>query len=281
MMETVIITAALTGSRPTKMMNSAVPYSPMEIADAAIACREAGAAIVHVHVRDPETGDPSSDLELFRETTVRIRDACDVLINLTTSGFHLSGSNVTERRLAVIELKPELCSFDIGSLNFHDRAFVNPPNWGRIAAERMQAEGVKPEIEVFEVGHIAQARHWIDQGWIDRPPFFQMCLGIHWGMPASLENLRFMLNQLPPDSEWSLLAGGKQPWSLLAEGIALGGHIRVGFEDHLHLHKGVLAESNAQLVAYAVDLAKAHGRTPASPEQARAILSIHGKCAPR
>lgn len=273
-MDKVIITAALTGSRPTKAMNPAVPYSPAEIADAAAACREAGAAIVHVHVRDPETGEPSSELELFREATDRIRDACDVLINLTTSGFHLSGPDAAERRLAVLELEPELCSFDIGSLNFHDRAFVNPPDWGRVAAERMRSVKVKPEIEVFEAGHIAQARHWINEGWIAQPPFFQLCLGIRWGMPASSENLRFMLDQLPPGSQWALLVAGSHPWPLLVEGIALGGNIRVGFEDRLHLQHGVLAESNAQLVEYAVGLANDRGRRPASPEEARSILSI-------
>lgn len=274
MTDKIIITAAVNGSRPTKEMHDAVPYSPDEIAQAAISCYEAGAAIVHVHVRDPVSGAPSSDFELFKATVDRIRAACGVLINLTTSGFHLAGADVTERRLEPLRLRPDLCSFDIGSLNFHDKAFINPPSWGKIAAERMRNAGVKPEIEVFELGHIAQARSWIEEGRIESPPFFQLCLGVRWGIPASMENLHFMLAKLPLGARWSVLAVGRNQWAMLQEGILLGGHIRVGFEDSLYLRKGVKARSNAELVSRAVGLAQEHGRLPATPDEAREILYL-------
>ena len=141
----VIITAAVTGSNPTKEMNPAVPYSPEEIAQSAVECYRAGAAVVHIHVRDPETGSPDSRIELFQEVTDRIRRECDMIINLTTSGYHLCGGNVIEKRLQPVTLRPEICSLDLGSVNFRERAFVNPPEWGEAAAKRMREVGVKPE----------------------------------------------------------------------------------------------------------------------------------------
>lgn len=274
MTERIIITAAVTGSRPTKAMHAAVPYSPEEIAQAAVSSHEEGAAVVHLHVRDPASGAPSSDFELFEATVNRIRDACGVLINLTTSGFHLVGEDITDQRLEVLRLRPDLCSFDIGSVNFRDRAFINPPGWGKIAAERMRDAGVKPEIEVFELGHIAQACAWIEEGWIESPPFFQLCMGVRWGIPATKENLRFMLSKLPREARWSVLAVGRNQWGMLSESVRLGGHIRVGFEDSLYLSEGVKAQSNAELVGRAVELAQKHRRAPATPQEARALLGI-------
>lgn len=186
-MDKVIITAAVTGSRPTKEKNPAVPYSPDEIAQAAVECCQAGAAIVHIHVRDPETGRPDFHIEQFQEVTDRIRAECDVILNLTTSGLFLSGPDLIERRLQPGTLRPEICSLDIGSLNFSDRVFENPPEWGRAAAERMRQYGVKPEIEVFDVGHIHQARSLIEEGLFDPPPLFQLCMGVKWGIEARLQ----------------------------------------------------------------------------------------------
>lgn len=273
-MDKLIITAALTGSRPTKTMNPAVPYAPAEIAAEAVACARAGAAVVHIHVRDPLTGAPSSDPALFAEVVTRIRGECDVLINLTTSGLHIEGEDIVARRLAPVALQPELCSLDIGSVNFRDRLFANPPDWGETAARAMQAAGVKPEIEVFDVGHIHQARHLIERGLIDPPPYFQLCMGVDWGIPATAENLLFMQRQLPPGAVWSVLGVGRAQLPMITLGILLGGHIRVGFEDNLYLRKGVLAPSNAAFVEMAVNLAHQLQREVATPAEARAILGL-------
>lgn len=270
----VIITAALTGSRTTKAHNPAIPYTPQEIADAAVACWRAGAAIVHIHVRDPQTGAPSMDVRLFREVVERIRARCDVLINLTTSGLHLQGPDVLEQRLAPVGLCPELCSLDIGSVNFRDRAFVNPPAWAETAARRMREYGVKPEMEIFDVGHLAQALDLVARGLVDEPPYFQLCMGVRWGVPATPENLCFLKGKLPPNAQWSVLGVGRAQWPMVAMGILLGGHVRVGFEDNVYLQEGVLAVSNAQMVEKAVRLARELGRDVASVDEARATLGL-------
>ncbi len=210
-MDKVIITVAVTGSRPTKAMNPAVPYTPAEIADAAVAANAAGAAIAHIHVRDPQTGAPDSRLELFAEVLDRIRSRCDMLVNLTTSGLNITGDDVTAQRLEPVSLHPELCSLDVGSLNFRDRLFANPPDFGETAAQRMREAGVKPEIEVFDTGHIDQAVAMIQDGLFDAPPYFQLCMGVNWGIAATPENLLFMRNKLPPDAQWSVLGVGRSP----------------------------------------------------------------------
>lgn len=273
-MDKVIITAALTGSRTTKAHNPAVPYTPEEIAEDAVACWRAGAAVVHIHVRDPQTGAPSMDLALFREVVERIRARCDLILNLTTSGLYLEGSDALERRLAPVTLRPELCSLDIGSVNFQDRVFLNPPQWGETAARRMRDSGVKPEIEIFDVGHVAQALDLIAQGLVAEPPYFQLCMGVRWGIPATPENLLFLRSQLPAGAQWSVLGVGRAQWPMVALGLLLGGHVRVGFEDNVYLERGVLAASNAQVVEKAVRLARDLGREVASPTEARAILGL-------
>ena len=186
-MAKVIITAAICGSNPTKEMNPAVPYTPKEIANEVVSCSEAGAAIAHVHVRDPETGAPSHRLDLFEEVVERVRSRCNILLNLTTSGLNLSGDDITERRLEPVTLKPELASLDVGSVNFSRFTFHNPPEFGKIAAQRMREKGVKPEIEVFDLGHIEQAKDMISRGLFDDPPYFQLCMGIRWGCRRRLK----------------------------------------------------------------------------------------------
>jgi 3-keto-5-aminohexanoate cleavage enzyme len=273
-MSKVIVTAAVTGSRPTKAMNPAVPYTPEEIAKSAIDCHHAGAAVAHIHVRDPETGKPDSRIELFREVVDRIRDQCDMLINLTTSGLHMIGPDVTDQRLEPVALRPELCSLDVGSINFQDAVFVNPPDWARIAAQRMRDYGVKPELEVFDAGHVYQALSLIEEGLIDAPPYLQLCMGVRWGIEATPENLFFMKSKLPLDARWSVLGVGRAQRTMAALGILLGGNVRVGFEDNIYLREGVLAKSNAQLVESAVELVRALDREPATPDEARHILAI-------
>lgn len=276
-MDKVIITAAVTGSRPTKEMNPAVPYSPAEIADAAVACWRAGAAVAHIHVRDPQTGAPSSVLALFEEVLSRIRQECDMLVNLTTSGLNIvadSEDDVIEQRLEPVTLRPDICSLDIGSMNFQDRPFVNSPRWGQVAAQRMAEYGVKPEIEVFDVGHIDQACAWIDAGWISPPPYFQLCMGVRWGIPASPENLLFMHSKLPVDCQWSVLGVGRHQLPMITMGVLLGGHVRVGFEDNLFRRKGELAQSNAEMVEMAVDVIQVLQKEVATPEDARTMLRL-------
>ena len=270
----VIITAALTGSRPTKEMNPAVPITPKEIIQAAVDCRHAGASIVHIHVRDPETGRPAFKIELFKEVLEGIRERCDLLVNLTTSSFNLKGPDLITQRLQTVSLKPDICSFDLGSVNFFDHTFVNPPEWGYQAPKTMKDAGVKPEIEVFDVGHIDQARHLIDKSLISPPPYFQLCMGIRWGIAATPENLLFMKSKLPADALWSVLGVGKDQLPMIATGLILGGHIRVGFEDNIYFKKGVLAKSNAQMVEHAATLAEQLHRRVATPETARKLLNI-------
>lgn len=273
-MEKVIITAAVTGSRPTKEMNPAVPYTPQDIAQSAIECYRAGAAIAHIHVRDPQTGEPAFKIEMFREVMARIRDECDMLLNLTTSGLFLSGPDLIEKRLQPVTLRPEICSFDVGSINFPHAVFMNPPEWGRAAAQRMREYGVKPEIEVFDVGHIRQAVDLIEEGLIDDPPYFQLCMGARWGIEATPENLIFMKSKLPPNARWSLLGVGRAQLSMITLGILLSGSIRVGLEDNIYLRKGVLATSSAQFVQRAVDLVRLLEHEPATPNEARQMLGI-------
>jgi 3-keto-5-aminohexanoate cleavage enzyme len=270
----VIITAAVSGSRPTKEMNPAVPYSPKEIADAAVKCWRAGAAIAHIHVRDPQTGAPDFRLEYFKEAMDRIKQQCDMIVNLTTSGLRLSGPDFIEQRLQPVTLKPEICSFDLGSLNFQDKVFSNPPEWGEAAPERMRNYGVKPEIEVFDVGHIYQAIHYIKRGLIDQPPYFQLCMGTRWGIEATPENLLFMKSKLPPGAIWSVLGVGREQLPMITMAILLGGNIRVGFEDNIYLKKGTLAKSNAQFVEMAVNLITLLQCEVATPDEARGILGL-------
>jgi len=270
----IIITAAVTGSRPTKQMNPAVPYTPHEIVKAALDCYRAGAAIVHIHVRNPETGQPAFETGLFKEILEGIHNESDMIINLTTSGLFLEGPDVISERLQPVYLKPDICSLDIGSINFQDRVFINPPEWAEAAAKCMRENNVKPEIEVFDVGHISQAVDLVRKGLIDDPPYFQLCMGVRWGIEASPENLLFMKNRLPPNAIWSALGVGKSQLPIIALSMLSGGNVRVGFEDNIYLREGILASSNAEIVEATVGLVRALGCRVATPEEARRILGI-------
>jgi 3-keto-5-aminohexanoate cleavage enzyme len=273
-MEKLIITAAVCGSGPTRENNPKLPYSPAEIAAEALRCWRAGAAVVHVHVRDPRTGEPAFERALFAEVVERIQAESDMLINLTTSAFNLEGPEVGERRLMPLDLQPDLCSLDVGSLNFRGRVFLNPPDWVETAAERMRQAGVKPEMEVFELGHLRQARDLVERGLLNGPPYFQICLGVPWGADADLEILLAMKAKLPKGCQWSVLGTGRSQLPITTHAMLLGGHVRVGFEDNVYLSRGILAESNAQFVERAVSLAEMLQRQVASCEEARGILGI-------
>ena len=212
--------------------------------------------------------------ELFKKVLDGIRQQSNMIVNLTTSGYFLKGPDTISKRLQTIHLKPDICSFDIGSMNFKDRVLINSPEWGEAATKCMQENGVKPEIEVFDVGHIYQALDLIQRGLIDQPPYFQLCMGAQGGIEASAENLLFMKNKLPSDAPWSVLGIGKAQLPMITMAILMGGNVRVGFEDNIYLKKGVLAKSNAQMVEMAADLAERLGRQIATSDEARKILGI-------
>lgn len=273
-MEKLIITAAVSGSAPTKEQNPTVPYSPAEIAAEALAAWRAGAAIVHVHVRDPNSGAPAFERQYFVEVVERVRAESDMLVNLTTSAFNITAADPGQARLMPLELGPDLCSLDVGSLNFRGRVFVNPPDWVETAAKRMAAAGVKPEMEVFDLGHIAQARELVKKGLLADPPWFQCCLGIAWGAPATVKNLLAFVESLPDGCQWSVLAPGPRQLPITTHAMLMGGHVRVGFEDNLYLAKAVKATSNAQFVERVVKLARLLQREVASPAEARIMLNL-------
>ncbi len=273
-MQKLIITVAVCGSGPTRSQNPHVPYSPEEIATEALRCWRAGAAVVHVHVRDPETGAPAFEKTLFKEVVDRVRAESDMLINLTTSGFNLTGPDVGRQRLMPLELKPDLCSLDVGSLNLRGRVFINPADWVELAAREMREAGVKPELEVFDTGHIRQAKDLVERELIEPPAYFQICMGTQWGIEATPEALMEMKRRLPDNCQWSVLAVGAAQLPITTAGMLLGGHVRVGFEDNLYLSRGAKAQSNAQFVERTVNLARVLDREVATCSEARQILGL-------
>ena len=277
-MEKLFITAAVTGSGPTRKNNPNLPYTPEEIADEIVRSFEAGASISHVHVRDPKTGAPSFELEYFREIRDRVRSKCDILLNFTTSAANLTGENVIERRLGTTTLGPELCTLDIASMNYQNRVFINPPDWGPYGAKVARERGVKPELECFDAGHVLLANRLVEQGLVAPPYLYQICLGVAGGMEASCKNFMFMKEILPQkDVVWTTLGIGREEFPMAVMSILNGGHVRVGFEDNVYLSRGVLAKSNADLVEKAVRLARELGRDIATPEEVRKVLNIKKK----
>jgi uncharacterized protein (DUF849 family) len=286
----VVVTCALTGSGDTTRLNPAVPVAPADIAREGLEAAAAGAAVLHIHVRDPRTHQASMDGALYAEVVERIRAANrEVVVNLTTgTGARFDpgtpdpaqpGPGTTlatpEARVRHVEtLRPELCSLDVGSLNFGRHVFVNTPDHLAAMAARIRAAGVKPEIEVFDTGHIRQALAMLAQGELDRPPLFQICLGIPWGAAATPESMLFMRDLLPPDAVWSGFGISRDQFRMVAQAVLLGGHVRVGLEDNLYLERGVLAPGNAALVERAVGMVRALGEEVASPAEARAIFGL-------
>ncbi len=285
----VIITCAVTGSHQNFQKHPDYPIAPKQIAASCLEARQAGAAIVHVHVRDPETGAPAGDTELYREVVERIRDAgSDVLINLTTGfGGRFSPSEDDPRRAGpgtslispeqrvahVEELKPEICSLDVGTFNFGASVFMNTPEHLRIMAARIKAAGIKPEIEVFEPGHIIFAKQMIEESLIEDPPMFQLCLGILYASPATAEAMTFLCSLLPESARWSAFGVARRQFPIAEEAVAQGGNLRVGLEDNLYLAKGEYA-SNGQLVEKAAEIVRGGGAEPAEPARAREILGL-------
>jgi 3-keto-5-aminohexanoate cleavage enzyme len=274
-MEKLIITAAITGSRITREITPHIPLTPEEIVQSAYECWQAGAAIVHIHVRDPDTGLATQDVEIFKQVMKPLREKTDLILCLTTSG--IPGRNLpTEERLAPVDLKPELASFDAGSINLGGTVFINSPEFLDRAAEKIRQKGVKPEIEIFDLGMIITSQRMRDQGKFDEPLHFQFVLGTPWGAPATPKSFLHLYEHIPDNSTWSIIGIGKGhlPMSMMA--LAMGGHIRVGLEDNIYYSRGVLAETNAQFVDRIVRISREYGREIATPAEARDILSIKG-----
>ena len=285
----VIVTCAVTGAGDTVARSDKVPVTPAAIAAACIEAAREGAAIAHVHVRDPRTGQGSRELALYREVVERVREAgTDVILNLTTGmgGDYVPdesdpsragpGSDLVspaERLVHIEALRPELCSLDCGTMNFGTGVFMNTPAHLEHMAARIRELRVKPELEVFELGHIRFARELMARGLIESPPLFQLCLGIPWGAPADLRTLMAMHQALPAEASWSAFGIGREQFPIVAQAVLLGGHVRVGLEDNLYLARGRLA-TNGELVARAVELIGRLGRAIASPATARQILRL-------
>jgi uncharacterized protein (DUF849 family) len=292
----VIIACAVTGSADSTGTNPAVPVTPEEIANEAIAANKAGAAIAHIHVRKPETGKASTELKHYREVVERIRDSgSPVIINLTTgpggrfvpdpadpmTAGPSSGMFTAERRVEhVVELKPDICSLDVASMNFGEWNMVNSPAILRAMAKMIQDAGVKPELEVFDTGHVRLAAQMCADGDIADPrPLFQFCLGISWGAPASSEAMSLMRDLAPDNAVWASFGISRHEMPMVSAATLLGGHCRVGLEDNLYISRGELASGNAQLVEKAVGIVQSLGEDVATVDQACEILGIRDKAA--
>jgi uncharacterized protein (DUF849 family) len=292
MQRKVMISCAVTGSADTPGRNPAVPVTPAQIAQSAIDAAKAGAAIVHIHVRNPETTRPSMDPAHYRDVVERIRGSgSDVLINLTTGpGARFSPGNddplkpgpgttmksAAERVQHIVELKPEICSLDMGSMNMGPHVFVNTPGYLETMAIAIRDAGVMPELEVFEAGHLLLAKRLIETGHIKGPGMFQICLGISWAQPATPEAMTYMRSLLPANSPWFAFGISLHQFPMVAQAVLLGGHPRVGLEDNIYLEKGKLAPSNAALVEKAAKIIEILGDVVATPADARQILGLNG-----
>ena len=287
------ITCAITGAGDTVGKHPAIPVTPAEIADSAIEAARAGAAVVHIHVRDPETGRGARDPALFRETVERIRGSgTDVVLNLTAgmggdlvfgSGEHPlpldpDGTDMAgprERLAHVEELRPEICTLDCGTMNFAEGDYVmtNTPSILRAMAKRVKELGVRPELEVFDTGHLVFVKRMVDEGLIESPLMVQLCMGIPYGAPDDPGTLLAMVNQLPPGTRWSAFSIGRMQLPYVAMAVLAGGNVRVGLEDNLYLERGVHA-SNADLVTRAGEILRAMNVRVLGPAEVRETLEL-------
>ena len=287
----VFISCAVTGSGDTSKKHPDLPKTPKQIANAAIEAAKAGAAIAHIHVREPD-GKPSRRIELYDEVVDRIRSSeTDVILNLTTGmggdleigsginpldiGPNTDMANIMERIANAEKCLPEICSLDCGSLNFGDNTMVivNTPNDIRKAAKRLKEIDVKPEIETFDLGNMWFGSQLVKEGLIKDPPLFQICLGIPWGAPATISAMKAFIDLIPKGSHWAGFAISKMEMPFVAHTVSLGGNVRVGLEDYLYLEKGVLA-TNAQLVEKAIRIITDMGASILTPEETRKKLKL-------
>ncbi|MDW3214040.1 MAG: 3-keto-5-aminohexanoate cleavage protein [Ilumatobacteraceae bacterium] len=296
-MSSVFITCAVTGSGDTVGKSDKVPFTPEQIANDCIAAARAGAAVVHIHVRDPITGAPARQPDLYAEVVERVRASdVDVIINLTAgmggdltlgsveqplplddAGTDMAGA--TERLEHVRRLMPEICTLDCGSMNFGEGGYVmtNTTSMLEEMARQIQALGVRPEIEVFDTGHLWQAKSLVDDGLIDDPVMVQLCMGVPWGAPPDINTFMAMVNNIPDSWTFSAFGIGRKQLEYVALATIAGGNVRVGLEDNLYLGRGRLA-SNADLVGRAVEIIEGIGHTVKGPDEVRADLKLtrHG-----
>ncbi len=294
MNQEVIVTCAVTGAGDTVGKHPAIPVTPQQIADSAIEAAKAGAAIAHMHVRDPGTGKGSRKTEYYREVVKRVRDSgTDVIINLTAgmggdlevddedprkAGPGTDLVNALERLVHVEELLPEICTLDCGTLNFGDgnMIYVSTPNQLRAGAKRIRELGVKPELEVFDTGHLWFAKRMHEEGLLEEPPMFQLCLGIPWGAPADTNAMKGMRDMLPAGAVWAGFGIGRMQMPMVAQAVLLGGNVRVGLEDNIWLDRGVHA-SNGTLVQRAVEIVRLMGARSLTPAEARKKLGLRAR----
>jgi uncharacterized protein (DUF849 family) len=285
----VILTCAVTGAGDTAGKHPNLPITPEQIANAAIDAAKAGASVAHIHTRDPATGQGNRDRKAFREIVDRVRSSSqDIVLNLTTGmgGVYypsegnpaIAGAGTDfvgpEERVAhVEELRPEICSLDCGSMNFGDGIATNTPQHLKVMAERIRAAGVKPEIEVFDMGQVWLAKQLIADGAIDEPALFQLCMGIPWGIEADTRAMALMRDLLPEGSIWAGFGISRMQFPMVAQAMLLGGHCRVGLEDNLYLKRGVFA-SNGELVAKAKSIIELLGGRVLSPAETRERLRL-------
>jgi 3-keto-5-aminohexanoate cleavage enzyme len=272
-MDKLIITVGITGSRITRQQTPYIPITPQEIAQSGIEAWKAGASILHIHVRDPKTGLGTQDVSIFKEVVDRLRSETDAILCLTTSG--IPGRNLEfHERLVPLSFNPELVSFDAGSINMRENVFLNPPEFLELLARETLTRGIKPELEVFEVGMVLTCIRYLEGGLLKPPLHFQFVLGVLGGMPATAKSLLHLLEIMPQDSTWSVIGigPGQLPMAMIA--MAMEGHVRVGLEDNIYYSKGVLAKSNTQLVERVVRIANEFGREVASPQESRKILNL-------
>ena len=293
MRKKVFITAAVTGSGGTQDKSPHVPRSPEQIAEAAIAAAKAGAAVVHCHVRDPETGAPARDVSLYREVTERIRAAdVDMVLNLTAGmgGDVVTGppdaplplnpagtdmASAEDRVAHVAQCRPEICTLDCGTMNFAEADYVmtNTPGMLRAMAGMMRDLGVRPEIEAFDTGHLWLAKQLVEEGLIEDPVMVQLCMGVPWGAPNDLNTLMAMVNNVPDSWIFSAFSIGRHEMPYVAAAVLAGGNVRVGLEDNLYLERGVLA-TNDQLVTKAAEIIDRMGVGLMTPDEVRAELQL-------
>jgi uncharacterized protein (DUF849 family) len=288
----VFITCAVTGSGGSQDKSPHVPRSPEQIANSAIDAAKAGAAIVHCHVRDPETGAPRRDVALYREVTERIRDAdIDVVLNLTAgmggdmvfgsveaplpvaAGTDMAGA--TERIAHIRECLPEICTLDCGTMNFAEADYVmtNTPGMLRAMGKMMTELGVKPEIEAFDTGHLWFAKQLVAEGILEADALVQLCMGVPWGAPDDLNTFMAMVNNVPSDWNWSAFGLGRNEMPYVAASVLAGGNVRVGLEDNLMLSRGQFA-TNAQLVERAVNIIENMGASVMNAADVREKLNL-------
>ncbi len=285
-----ILSCAVTGNITTRQQHPALPVTPREIAEACIDAAKAGAAIAHIHVRDPETGAPSMALPLYREVVERIRESgVDVLVNLTTGPggrfvpsaddpkIAAPGTTLLppERRVEhIVALRPDVCSLDLNTMWSGSAVVINTPANVARMARLIREAGAKPELEVFDSGDIHLAHQLLADGELDSPPLFQIVLGVRYGFASTPATLAYARSLLPPDAMWAAFGIGRMEFPMLAQAFLLGGHVRVGLEDNIYIAKGKLAPSNAALCEKAVRIIRDLGGEVASAEEARSILGL-------